>query len=319
MHTLRDLLDHQSGVVARRQLIELGVTDNDIRRDVRNRRLAAVHRGIFVNHTGPLTWVNRAWAAVLFYEGSALCGPSALNLNGDPIHVAMARGKNVATLTGVVVHDLATRVQWNRSPPRLRIEDAVLDVAGAARDTAGAVAVISDACGRRATTPERPLFALDKRRRTPRGVELRRILADAALGTRSVLERDYLLRVERAHRLPRGSRQSRDRGSSGRVHRDVLYEAFRVAVELDGRAWHSSSLARDRDMSRDLLAAGDGLVTLRLGWRHVGDEACVTASRVGEVLRRRGWTGSPLRCGPSSGQRGQEDQTAATRSATSAD
>ena len=213
MHLLRDLLDQQSGVVARRQLVELGFGDNDIRREVRNRRLAAVHRGVFVNHTGPLTWTSRAWAAVLHYQGSALCGPSALNQSGDPIHVAIGPGRHAARIDGVVVHrmrDLDERVQWNRSPPRLRIEEAVLDVAGAARTTAAAVAVVSEACGRRATTPERLLAALARRRRTARGVELRRILSDAALGTRSILERDFLLRVERPHGLPHGRRQARE-------------------------------------------------------------------------------------------------------------
>ncbi len=302
MHPLQDLLDHQAGVVARRQLVANGLSDNDIRRAVRRRQLTLVHRGVYVNHTGPLTWVSRAWAAVLFHQRSALCGPSALNLSGDPIHVAIGPARHAARLPGVVLHrmsDLEGRVLWNRSPPRLRIEEAVLDVAGAARSTSEAVAVVSEACGRRATTPERLLAALDRRRRTPRGGELRRILSDAALGTRSVLERDYLVRVERPHGLPRGRRQARDVAADGVIYRDVLYDEFGLAVELDGRAWHFGALARDRDMSRDLLSAGDGVVTLRLGWRHVWDEACLTASRLAQALRTRGWAGAAQRCGRS--------------------
>ena len=300
MHELRDLIDRQSGVVARRQLLEHGHDDNDIRREVRNRRLVPVHRGVFVNHTGPLSWSSRAWAAVLFYPRAALCGASALNLSGDPLHVAIPAGRQGARLPGVVLHQLRgldERVLWNRCPPRLRVEEAALDVAGAARSTAEAVAVVSDACGRRATTPERLLVALDRRQRTPRGAELRRVLADAASGVRSVLERDYLLRVERPHGLPRSQRQASGRVGSGAVYRDALYDEAGVAVELDGFTWHAGAAARTRDMSRDLESAADGVLTLRLGWRHVWDEPCLTAGRVAAVLSRRGWRGRPRRCG----------------------
>jgi hypothetical protein len=57
--------------------------------------------------------------------------------------------------------------------PRLRVEDAALDVAGDARTTAREVDVVTEICNRRATTPQRLLDALAERRRTPRGVELR--------------------------------------------------------------------------------------------------------------------------------------------------
>lgn len=299
VHELRDLTDRQSGVVARRQLLQVGWGDHDIRREVRNRRLTTVHRGVYVNHTGPLSWSSRAWAAVLFHEGSALCGPSALTLSGDPLHVAIPAGRQGVRLPGVVLHQLSgldDRVLWNRSPPRLRVEEAALDVAGAARSTAEAVAVVSDVCGRRATTPERLLVALSRRRRTPRGVELRRVLTDAASGVGSVLERDYLLRVERPHGLPRSRRQAAARTASGAVYRDALYDEVAVAVELDGFAWHGDAAARSRDMSRDLESAADGVLTLRLGWRHVWDEPCLTAGRVARVLRERGWRGRPRRC-----------------------
>ncbi len=301
MRRLGDLLDHQSGVVARRQLVPLGLTDTDIRRAVRNRRLVPVHTGVYVNHTGPLSWSSRAWAAVLFYRRSALCHRSALDLAGDPIHVAIPAGRTGAELPGVVLHELGNleqRVLWNLSPPRLRLEEAALDVAGSASTTAAAVAVVSDACGRRATTPERLLAALEQRQRTPRGVELRRILADAALGARSVLERDYLLRVERPHGLPRGRRQARDKLEGAGIYRDVLYDPVGVAVELDGVAWHSGAAARRRDMRRDLESAAAGVVTLRLGWHQVWDEPCPTAAQVVRVLVARGWQGQAHPCGP---------------------
>lgn len=299
---MRALLEAQSGVVARRQLIAAGLGDPDVRRLVRNRRLVPVFRGVYVDHTGPLSWLNRAWAAVLYHEGSALCGRSALELGGHPIHVALPAGRKGARLPGVVLHqlrNLESRVQWNRSPSRLRIEEAVLDVAGAARTTSEAVAVVSDVVGRRATTPMRVLAALEARARSPRGVELRRILADAAAGSCSVLERAYLVSVERAHGLPNGSRQHRALAADGStLYRDVLYREWGVAVELDGVVWHSDSTSRARDMTRDLEAAVSGITTIRLGWSQVEDQPCRTAAQVGRVLAARGWRGTLRSCGP---------------------
>jgi hypothetical protein len=47
------------------QVLAHGGTDDDIGRLVRRRRWSIVHRGVHVDHTGPLTWDQRAWAAVL--------------------------------------------------------------------------------------------------------------------------------------------------------------------------------------------------------------------------------------------------------------
>lgn len=55
----------QHGVYSRRQLLAAGVTDNDIERMVRRRLFARVRPGIYVDHTGPLTQIQREWAAVL--------------------------------------------------------------------------------------------------------------------------------------------------------------------------------------------------------------------------------------------------------------
>ena len=304
MHPARDLYDAQAGVVSRPQLLLLGATDNDIRRLVRRRELVRVHTGVYVNHTGPLTWPSRAWAAVLFHGGpgqAALCDVSALHLAGDPIHVAIEWPRRGTELPGVRLHRptvLGDRVLWHLQPPRLRTEEAALDVAGAAPRLSDAVAVLTGVCQRRRTTPERLLQALERRSRTPRGAELRRVIGDVAFGVHSVLERSYAHRVERRHGLPRGARQRRDVLGSGVVYRDVLYEDFGVLVELDGQTWHGATTDRWADMTRDLEAAADGLLTIRLGWRHAHDEACDTASRLSAVFRRQGWGGSARSCGP---------------------
>jgi hypothetical protein len=80
-------------------------------------------------------------------------------------------------------------------------------------------------------------------------------------------------------------------------YRDVEYLGYDLVSELDGRLGHESEVDRWADMDRDNRSAGDAL-TLRFGHRHVMDRACETAAIVADGLRRRGWQGSPRRCGP---------------------
>lgn len=63
--SLRELLALQSGVVARRQLLEAGVDPTDVRRMLRRQELVVVRSGVYVSHTGELSWLQRAWVEVL--------------------------------------------------------------------------------------------------------------------------------------------------------------------------------------------------------------------------------------------------------------
>ncbi len=98
---LHERLDLQHGVISRRQVLELGGADSDIKRLVRRREWARVYEGVYVNHTGPLAWGSRAWAAVLFYWPAALSHESAVYLAGEVIHVAVGRHRSVVRLPGV--------------------------------------------------------------------------------------------------------------------------------------------------------------------------------------------------------------------------
>ncbi len=79
---LSEWLDRQDQVVSRRQVLACGGNDAQIERLIRRREWARVHRGVYVTHTGPLSWSQRAWAAVLFHDPSALDGRSALAAYG---------------------------------------------------------------------------------------------------------------------------------------------------------------------------------------------------------------------------------------------
>ena len=192
--------------------------------------------------------------------------------------------------------DIASRVQWNKSPPSTKYDDTILDLA--ARGTAlTSVAKLADACGSRRTTAARLRDRLDERKRIAQREWLRSVLSDVADGTCSVLEHGYLDLVERPHGLPAGERQAvRDLGN-GRVYRDVDHPDLGVRIELDGKLFHTSTEDRDRDLERDLDAVveEDG-TTIRLGFGQVYDRPCSTAAKVALVLQRHGWTGEPIKC-----------------------
>ena len=217
-----------------------------------------------------------------------------------PIHGVVERHRHLVEPDSLRVHRgqyAYESVQWNLSPPRVRYEQAVVDVAASASSELAAIALLGRAVQCRRTTARRLLGALRSRRRTPRGSWMAEVLDDVAQGTCSVLEHGYLTRVERPHGLPRARRQSTADGRVGRIYRDASYDE-NLEVELDGRLDHDSAEGRDRDFDRDLLTQVQGSNTVRLSWGQVFDRPCWTAGQLAALLKRLGWTGSPRPCGP---------------------
>lgn len=294
----------QDGVVARRQLEEHGARPCDIQRMVRRKELHPVHRGVFVDHNGPLTRPQQEWAAVLALWPAALCGRSVLP---DPppnvVHVLVDNDRRVKPPPRVFLHASTAfeeRVDWRRSPPVQHLEDAVIDVVVdhlRTDDVAAAFAALTRAAWTRRTTPERILEAVAARGRVPRRSTITSLVGDLRDGASSVLERGYLHRVEHAHGLPRGTRQHRSTATGRRTDQDVRYRDQAVVVELDGRAFHDSPQARDADAVRDLAElAVDDAVTVRVTYAMVYGDQCRTAQWIAAILRRRGWTGQITRC-----------------------
>ncbi len=302
------LLAEQDAVVARRQLLGAGgVGPWQVRRWVERGLLVTVHPGVYVAHNGPLTWHQRAWAAVLLAWPAALHGVSALRAadgpgrrrhdDDGPIHLAVARDRVLATRSGIRVHRLQRwdpGTLWNTSPPRQRYEEASVTVALAARTRLDGIAVLASGVQSRHTIAARLAENLASRPRVRDRAFWQGVLEDVAAGTCSVLEHAFLDEVERAHGLPAFTRQVRAVTPSGIVYRDAAVDG--LVVELDGRLHHGTTAARDRDMERDLDAALDGLGTLRLSYGQVVDRSCTTALKLGRLLQRRGWEGAPRPC-----------------------
>jgi hypothetical protein len=305
---LAPLLADQAGVVSRRQALETGMRPHELVRLVRRHELSRVHPGVYVDHTGEPSWLQSAWAGVLLCWPAALAGQSALRaVEGPgstrrlaPVEVAVTESRRARGAPGVVVRRvgrLDDRVQWHVGPPRMRYDEAAVDVAAGAPDDFTALSELSRAVQARRTTARRLLDTARRRDRLPRRDWIESVLHDVADGACSVLEHGYLTRVERPHGLATGRRQVRDRAGAGVVYRDVEY-AGGFVVELDGRLFHDTTAQRDRDLDRDLVAATQGKDTVRLSYGQVYERACWTTGQLVVLLTQHGWRGTPRRCSP---------------------
>lgn len=305
--SLDEVLAAQDGVICRRQALAV-CGRSELRRRLRSGLWVAQFPGVYLTHTGAPTWRQRAWAAVLSVEPAALGGRSAIYAAGgrvdgkrfgsEPIRVVVSHRRSIGERKGVVVQYCShyARRLGGGSPPRIKLEHAVLDLAAAAPTTQDAVARLAEGIQNRLTTATRLTVALKTRPNTAKYPLLLEILADLEKGTCSVLEREYLTKVERSHGLPAPQRQAPTTvGRKG--FRDVDYPEWGVVVELDGRAGHDDPAARDRDMERDLDAlVGAARITARLGWGQASTRPCRTAGKIGRLLRRGGWPGEVTAC-----------------------
>ena len=299
------LLSEQDGVISRQQVLTCGASTAYLRTRLRRRDWLRTSAGVYITHTGPRTWRQRAWIAVLAADNAALSHQSALDAAGStapargPIHIAVGRKRRAPKLPGVVVHRcerLSERVLWTTAPPRVRAEHAVLDVAEGAATEVDTIGHLTRTVQLGLTTSARLQAALSERARCRRRTLITAVLTDIADGTQSVLEHGYLERVERAHHLPRPKRQAPTTvGRRGR--RDLDYEQWGLILELDGMMYHDGPRQRDLDLERDLDATvGANRRTVRLGWGQVFTRPCSTAAKIAQILRRQGWEGELSPC-----------------------
>lgn len=301
--SVRRLAALQAGVVSREQVVGLGLSPTAISRLVHQGFWTRIVRGVYLVAPGPPAWPALAWSGVLIGGDAArLGGSAAAHLHGlvtDPparievlLPATLARPRITGPWSFCRERPGARQPRTVGSPPRITIEDTVLDLVNdpdcADRD---AVNWLTMAVNSRRTTPQRILRAAEERHFLRQRDLIAQVLGDVAAGARSPLEVDYLNLVERAHGLPVGRRQA----SRRRTEVDVLYEEFGLLVELDGRLGHDG-MGRFRDMRRDNASTSDGLATLRYGKADVFGIPCEVAREVGHNLMRRGWEGPGHSC-----------------------
>jgi hypothetical protein len=303
------LQQRQVGIVSLDQARCHGWTRGEVRNLIASERWQRIHPGVYATKTGALSYLQRIWAAVLAVGGDvAASHETALWLSDradrqPPAKVQLTipiRRTVQLRAPGVVIH--RTRCLPDRHlhptahPPRVTVERAIADVAGAAATGDEAVSVIARAVQRGLTTPRRLDAMLDELTQLPRRALLREALALAGSGAHSPAEMRFV-RQAAVHNLPAFTLQVRD-VIGGAICLDALLvtpSGRELVVELDGRLGHFDAESWRRDMLRDSTQAASGRIVLRL-------PALLTFTDIGQIfglvaaaLRREGWTGT-LRC-----------------------
>jgi hypothetical protein len=304
----RELAAFQHGVLSRAQALESGMGPGTVDWRLRGGHWRRLQRGVYATFTGQPDREATLWAAL------RRAGPDAVlshwtaaelsTLTSTPsalIHVTVPRHQHVRPIPGVAIHRSSRADQARHpalAPPRTRIEETALDLAGCSRDLEDALNWLTRACAARLTTPDRIRVALRQRARMRWRRDLMAGLDDIGEGAHSSLELRYVRRVERPHHLPPAQRQVRTVRGQRTEYKDVLYAEFGVGVETDGAVAHPME-SRWRDQHRDNASATDGIITLRYNWADVTQRPCQVAAEVATLLQQRGWPGTPHPCSPS--------------------
>ncbi|SHM44430.1 DUF559 domain-containing protein [Cryptosporangium aurantiacum] len=297
------LLAHQQGAVSRTQLLAHGVSAADIAANLAAKRWQRPIPGIYVTFTGPLPFLTRIWVALLHAGPDAVLSHETAGVlwrllparNLRAVHVTVPRHRGTRSRRGIVVHHARDTPVPTGYPPRTAVAITALELCAVAKGRPDDAAAVLGRVAQQypEALPDVRALALE-RRNLPGRRDILDLIDDAGGGAHSALERRFLVDVERAHGLPVGERQR----AVGGNFQDVHHREYRTTIELDGAAVHQSTAAARRDMSRDNAAAVRGEATLRYGWQDVRRRPCAVAAEVATVLRTRGWTGTPTRCGP---------------------
>ncbi|MCL2783863.1 MAG: DUF559 domain-containing protein [Propionibacteriaceae bacterium] len=291
----------REGVVTREEINRFGVSDDVIRRLVREGQWWRIAPGIIA--ISPDSWLQRVWAGLLIGGDGAVIGMNAAarlwNLSWTqsrnrtaelPIEVFVPRSCRTPAAREHWRFIRADRV-GQLSPQRTSIAQTIVDLSAAM--TADEMAALVGQCvGQRRVMPTEVLEALRQTPRHPQQKVLTSIVSDCGAGVTSALEWHYVNEVERPHGLPRAQRQAKP---AGLFTVDNLYRDQNVIVELDSYAYHRGAAAA-QDLERDRIHDTNGYVTLRFTWRDVVDRPCQTAAEVAKNLTFFGWTGALTSC-----------------------
>lgn len=297
----------QRGVIARSQALACGMPADVIDGLLRTGRWLPLRRGVYSVHTGEPSREATLWAAVLLAgDGAALSHQTAAELfkiadvPSSLIHVAIPHGRQMSCAVGIVIHRssrLPSAVHPALSPPRTRLEETVLDLAGQATTFEAAFDPVCTAIQRRLTTADRLGEAMSRRQRMRWRADLAQMLGPIGDGVHSLLEYRYVRFVEHRHGLPTATRQARVTAGGRRRYLDNLYRDYGLCVEVDGAQAHPED-QRWNDLHRVNTLAEQGFAVLRYGSTDIDRRSCQTAGQIGSLLSQRGWDGTLRPCSP---------------------
>ena len=288
---IAELAGLQFGVVARSQLLAMGIGEGAIATRLRRYRLLRLHRGVYAVGHLALVPLAREMAAVL------ACGPGSFvshrsaavvwhlvrEKSDDQVDVTVASmgrgardGLRIHRSRLLSGHD----VQHFRGLPVASPARALIDFAEEASDRELERAV-HEALTRNLVNAAAITRASERFRGRRGAARLRRLIAaaDQPMLTRSEAEERFLSLL-RAGELPSPEVNVLLDG----YEVDFLWREQRLVVEVDGYQFHSSRRAFERDRRRDADLQAAGFSVLRLTWRQVVNEPYATIARTARAL-----------------------------------
>jgi very-short-patch-repair endonuclease len=295
---IAELAREQHGVVARRQLVEAGLSTTEIGRRLRQGRLHQLHRGVYlVGHAVPPAHAREAAALLACGANAILSHRSAAALwqllpypASARAHVTVPPGRSVARPRIEVHRDAVPRadVRWRERMPLTSPPRTILDLASEL-GSHDLERLVAEANYRQlASGPE----LRDQLECNPgkRGNATLRIVLDLPGGparTRSPAER-RMLRLLREARLT-------GYGLNQRIHGfevDVLWRELAFAVEIDGYDGHSGRLAFERDRLKVATLKAQGLDVMPITPRQLRDDPDGVLARLVRALELAGYRGT---------------------------
>jgi predicted transcriptional regulator of viral defense system len=277
-----ELSRRQHGVIARRQLVALGFTEEAIRQRIAKARLHRVYPGVYAVGRPDLTQHGR-WMAAILAKGPAavLSHRSAAALygiakqKGNAIHVAVPTHSRRRSSRGITVHRRSElKATTRQGVPVTTIEDTLIDLATQLSSDALEQA-INAADKDNLIDPEALRDGVQHTKR-PGAAAVRRV-TKGFVRTDSPLERAFLRIAKRAG-LPSPQTQAHVNG-----HRvDFFWPELKLVVETDGLRYHRTPAQQAADRQRDHDHFLAGLIALRFTHGQVKDDA----AHVEALLRR---------------------------------
>ena len=294
---LAGLLEQQSSVVSREQLLALGMKDHAMQYRVRRGGpWQILLPGVYLTASGVPSLSQKEVAALLYAgPGSLITGPLALMHHSirsgsaaDVIDVLVPAGRQRVSAGFARLHR-TTRMPARASsagPVRLTlVPRAVADTARQLTELRDVRAVVADAVQLGRCTVSQ--LAEELRTGPVRGSAVfRSVLAEVADGIRSTAEGD-LRDVVRTARLPMPLfNPSLYDGDLFLGKPDGWWPDAGVAGEVDSRAWHLSPDDWDRTRRRHDLMAAAGVIVLHFSPRELRREPAKVAEMIKGALER---------------------------------
>jgi hypothetical protein len=293
---IAELAAHQHGVVAHRQLLQLGLRPGAIKHALAIGRLYRLHIGVYAVGHCIVSGKGRFMAAVL------ACGPGALLSHvsaaahlglrrSDAVRIDVTARRTLRGRPGIRLHRVrhvhpedATRVD---GIPVTSVSRTLLDLAEVLQPRQ-----LERVLGQAERLELFDLIAMERLIARSHGRRGLRPLTALLLAARAPPPTKVRARGGFGRRLPGWwIADAGDQRARRRLRGRCLWEAQRLVVEVDSWEFHRGRQAFENDRARDPALLLGGYRVVRVTWRMLRDHAAEVAEMLRRLLAARGGDG----------------------------